>query len=62
MNLALFDLDHTLLSGDSDVLWIEFLMGHSVLDRAEFAPRNADMESRYKAGTVGVAGVHPFLR
>ena len=54
MNLALFDLDHTLLSGDSDVLWIEFLMGHSLLDRAEFAPRNADMESRYKAGTVGV--------
>jgi phosphoserine phosphatase len=25
-----------------------------VLDRASFAPRNADMEARYKAGTVGV--------
>ena len=52
--LALFDLDHTLLSGDSDVLWCDFLMDHGLLDRAEFAPRNADMESRYKAGTVGV--------
>lgn len=52
--LTLFDLDHTLLSGDSDVLWCDFLMYQGVLDRAEFAARNADMESRYKAGTVGV--------
>jgi HAD superfamily hydrolase (TIGR01490 family) len=51
--LALFDLDHTLLSGDSDVLWCEFLMQKGVLDRAQFEPRNADMETRYKAGTVG---------
>lgn len=52
MKLTLFDLDHTLLSGDSDVLWCEFLMHRGLLDRAEFAPRNADMELRYKAGTV----------
>ncbi len=52
--LALFDLDHTLLSGDSDVLWCDFLMDQGVLDRAEFAARNADMDARYKAGTVGV--------
>ena len=54
MKLTLFDLDHTLLSGDSDVLWCGFLMGKEVLDRASFEPRNADMEARYKAGTVGV--------
>jgi HAD superfamily hydrolase (TIGR01490 family) len=52
--LTLFDLDHTLLSGDSDVLWCEFLMDQGLLNRAEFAERNADMEARYKAGTVGV--------
>ena len=52
--LTLFDLDHTLLDGDSDVLWCEFLMDQGLLDRAEFAARNADMETRYKAGTVGV--------
>ena len=52
--LTLFDLDHTLLSGDSDVLWCEFLMDKGVLPREEFAARNADMEARYKAGTVGV--------
>ena len=50
--LALFDLDHTLLSGDSDVLWCEFLMHHGVLDRAEFEPRNADMARRYADASV----------
>lgn len=53
--LCLFDLDHTLLAGDSDVLWCEFLMDLGILERAQFAARNADMEARYQAGTVGVA-------
>ena len=52
--LALFDLDHTLLSGDSDVLWCEFLMQQGVLDRAGFAPRNADMARRYADASVSV--------
>jgi HAD superfamily hydrolase (TIGR01490 family) len=51
--LALFDLDNTLLSGDSDVLWCEFLMGKGVLEREAFAARNADMERRYREGSVG---------
>jgi len=50
--LALFDLDHTLLSGDSDVLWCEFLMDQGQLPRAEFEARNADMARRYQQGTV----------
>ena len=53
--LALFDLDHTLLSGDSDVLWCEWLMTQGLLERASFEPRNAAMEAGYKAGTVSVA-------
>ena len=52
VKLTLFDLDHTLLSGDSDVLWVDFLMDRGVVDREEFAARNADVEARYKAGTV----------
>ena len=54
MKLTLFDLDHTLLSGDSDALWCDFLIGEGVLERSTFAARNADMEMRYKAGTVGL--------
>ncbi len=50
-NLTLFDLDHTLLAGDSDVLWCAFLIAEGVLD-ADFAQRNADIEAQYKAGTV----------
>jgi HAD superfamily hydrolase (TIGR01490 family) len=51
--LALFDLDNTLLAGDSDVLWCEFLMAKGVLEREAFAQRNADMERRYREGSVG---------
>jgi len=50
--LTLFDLDHTLLDGDSDVLWCEFLMQRGELDRAQFEPRNQRMERDYNAGTV----------
>ena len=51
MKLTLFDLDHTLLAGDSDVLWCDFLIAKGILD-AGFAQRNADIEAQYKAGTV----------
>ena len=47
--LALFDLDNTLLTGDTDVLWCEFLLERGVLD-ASFAAANADMDRRYRAG------------
>ena len=49
---AVFDLDHTLLDGDSDVFWCRFLMDEGLLDRALFEPRNEAMETGYKAGTV----------
>ena len=54
MRLTLFDLDHTLLNGDSDVLWCDFLIDKGVLDKQHFGARNADIETRYKAGTVGL--------
>lgn len=58
--LALFDLDHTLLSGDSDVLWCSFLVAEGVLERGSFEARNADMEARYRAGAVGAAEFSSF--
>ena len=60
MKLALFDLDHTLLDGDSDVLWCDFLMDRGLLDRASVAARNAEMERDYKAGTVSAATFSAF--
>lgn len=50
--LTLFDLDHTLLDGDSDVLWCEFLMQRGELDRTTFEPLNRRMEREYRTGTV----------
>ena len=52
MKLTLFDLDHTLLAGDSDVLWCSFLLARHELDRTVFEPKNAAMEAAYRAGNV----------
>jgi HAD superfamily hydrolase (TIGR01490 family) len=58
--LALFDLDHTLLAGDSDQLWCEFLMQRGLLDRSAFAERNRQMERDYRAGIVGTLAFSSF--
>jgi HAD superfamily hydrolase (TIGR01490 family) len=50
--LVVFDLDHTLLSGDSDALWCEFLLARGLLDRATFGARNAQVEQDYRAGSI----------
>jgi HAD superfamily hydrolase (TIGR01490 family) len=60
--LALFDLDHTLLSGDSDVLWCEFAIAERLLNRAEFEPRNQRMADRYAAGHRDAGRVLRLLR
>lgn len=51
MRLALFDLDGTLLSGDSDLMWCEFLIDQRVLDDS-FRQRSGEISQRYAAGTV----------
>ncbi len=52
MRLTLFDLDHTLLDGDSDQLWCEFLMDRCVLPREPFESLNRNMARDYAAGSV----------
>src|ERR687893_244360 len=58
MNLALFDLDNTLLSGDSDFEWAQFLIEEGVLDREVYEARNQAFYDQYKAGTLDI---HEFL-
>ncbi len=58
MNLALFDLDNTLLSGDSDFEWAQFLISKGVLDREVHEARNMEFFEQYKAGTLDI---HAFL-
>ena len=58
MKLALFDLDNTLLAGDSDFEWAQFLIEKGVLDREVYEARNQQFYDRYKAGTLDI---HEFL-
>ncbi|TFW20675.1 HAD family hydrolase [Duganella callida] len=52
MNLALFDLDHTLLPIDSDYEWGQFLVRIGAVDAVEFDRRNKDFFAQYQAGTL----------
>ena len=52
ISLALFDLDDTLLAGDSDYEWGQYLVERGVLDRASYETRNKEFYDRYRAGTL----------
>lgn len=58
MNLAIFDLDNTLLGGDSDELWGEFLVANGMVDREWYAAENRRHYEAYEAGTLDI---HAFL-
>ena len=52
--LVLFDLDNTLLAGDSDYEWAQFLIEQGVLDRATYEAENDRFYAQYKAGTLDI--------
>jgi HAD superfamily hydrolase (TIGR01490 family) len=54
VKLALFDLDNTLLAGDSDFEWAQFLIEQNVLDREVYEARNQRFYDQYKAGTLDI--------
>ena len=56
--LALFDLDNTLLSGDSDYEWAQFLIERGVLERSAYEARNDHFFRQYKEGRLDI---HEFL-
>jgi HAD superfamily hydrolase (TIGR01490 family) len=56
--LALFDLDNTLLQGDSDYFWAQHLIEEGVLEPSEYHARNEWFFERYKDGTLDI---HEFL-
>ncbi len=58
MNLALFDLDNTLLAGDSDFEWAQFLISKGIVDREIQEAQNIRFYEQYKAGTLDI---HEFL-
>lgn len=54
MELVLFDLDNTLLAGDSDYGWAQFLIEQKILDRGEYEARNERFYAQYNDGSLDI--------
>ncbi len=54
MTLALFDLDNTLIGGDSDHLWGEFLVRYKHVDAKTYQQKNDQFYEDYKAGQLDI--------
>jgi HAD superfamily hydrolase (TIGR01490 family) len=54
VGLAIFDLDNTLLNGDSDYLWGQFLVDQGIVDREYYESTNADFYADYRQGTLNI--------
>ena len=54
MSLAIFDLDNTLLNGDSDHAWGEFLCDKGIVDSEAYSQANDYFYQQYKAGTLDI--------
>lgn len=54
MSLAIFDLDNTLIAGDSDYLWGDFLVEQGYADANEYRARNAQFYEQYKKGELDI--------
>ena len=59
MALAIFDLDNTLLAGDSDYLWGVFLAEHGLVDGEHYERENERFYREYKEGGLDI---YEFLR
>ena len=55
MSLAIFDLDNTLIGGDSDYLWGEFLCDEGIIsDRQSFKKKNDYFYQQYELGSLNI--------
>ena len=54
MTLAIFDLDNTLIGGDSDHLWGQFVCEQRLEDSDDFAQRSDKFYADYQAGTLDI--------
>lgn len=59
MALAIFDLDNTLLGGDSDYLWGQYLAENGIVDGEAYERENLKYFQQYEAGTLDI---FEFLR
>ncbi len=60
MALAIFDLDNTLISGDSDHAWGEYLVEQGQVDQTNYAQINDDFYEQYKSGNLDIIAYLEF--
>jgi len=60
MKLAIFDLDNTLIGGDSDYEWGQFMVRKGVVDADHYARQNDAFYEDYKAGTLDIIAYQRF--
>ncbi len=54
MSLSIFDLDNTLLNGDSDYLWGQYLAEQGIVDGVRYERKNLEFYEQYKQGTLDI--------
>jgi HAD superfamily hydrolase (TIGR01490 family) len=54
VNLAIFDLDNTLIADDSDFLWGQFLVDRGIVDKDYYEEANIKFYNDYKRGTLDI--------
>lgn len=54
MTLAIFDLDNTLLAGDSDYLWGQYLIDKGIVNKAQYEQANDLFYEQYKQGSLDI--------
>lgn len=60
VSLAIFDLDNTLIAGDSDHSWGEFLVSKQLVDAIEYRRQNDLFYQAYKDGTLDIRAYQRF--
>lgn len=60
MKLAIFDLDNTLLDGDSDYAWGEFVVAENLVAQDEYRKKNAAFYEDYKRGELDMTAYQEF--
>ncbi len=61
MNLAIFDLDNTLIAGDSDHAWGEFLVDNNLVDSQWYKAQNDKFYADYCAGQLNIIAYSEFV-
>lgn len=60
MNLAIFDLDNTLLNGDSDYNWSLFLIKKGIIDKDSYEKQNEEFFKDYQQGSLDIQSYAEF--